>query len=366
MWSSVLSNQRICDGQQFSNNGFPIFVEESESDTSLPIFIEPVVHSEDEGDKNSVLRVNSTLKSPSKIVPNDQAELNPSRTNATGSCSCENTTVALTLPTNGGKRFAPLQSSTPVKKQRKQQTINATEEHTIGATEEHERCTAGDLSVWKLSNVVNLNGCKEKCATTQHGLTEYDILSDHCGFDGKTQPEQNNWISQYFGTHCPSSSDGSKDIKNTLYIVRGKPVCLKVWLAVLSLSTSRFYRLRQLFVEFGDTSNAVQLKRRKSLSTKTKDALAWMEHYFNKVGDKRPDKESILLPTCLTEKRIHEILIEQLYHGDTSKAICLSQFNKLFREEFKNVSIPKRYTMRCAAACSTSSTVANWISNQVG
>ena len=280
---SCPTNEYVTDSS-FSNNGFPIFVEESESDTSLPIFIQPVVHSEDEGDKNSVLRVNSTLKSPSKIVPNDQAELNPSRTNATGSCSCENTTVALTLPTNGGKRFAPLQSSTPVKKHRKQQTINATEEHTIDATEEHERCTAGDLSVWKLSNVVNLNGCKEKCATTQHGLTEYDILSDHCGFDGKTQPEQNNWISQYFGTHCPSSSsDGSKDIKNTLYIVRGKPVCLKVWLAVLSLSASRFYRLRQLFVEFGDTSNAVQLKRRRSLSTKTKDALAWMEHYFNKV-----------------------------------------------------------------------------------
>ena len=58
-------------------------------------------------------------------------------------------------------------------------------------------------------------------------------------------------------------------------------------------------------------------------------------------GDKQPDKDAIVLPMCLTEKRIHEILLDQLHHGDLSKGICLSQFNKLYRQEFRNVTIPK-------------------------
>ena len=232
------------------------------------------------------------------------------------------------------KRATPLHSSTPLKKQRQEDT----DEEMLPCTSSDD---SGSVGVWSLSKVVNFNGCKEKCALKEHELTEYDILSYHCAFDSKTSSDQNDWLIQYFSTHCPLTKDGSKDVKNIVYIVNGKKVCFKLWLEIVSISLSRCYRLRRVFVEYGDTTNAVKQKRRRSLSPKTLEALTWMEHYFNKIGDKRPDKNAILLPTCLTEKRIHEILLDQLYHGDQSKGICLSQFNKLYRQEFKNVTIPK-------------------------
>ena len=65
-----------------------------------------------------------------------------------------------------------------------------------------------------------------------------------------------------------------------------------------------------------------------------------MEQYFSRVGDKRPDKaDSIYLPTCLTETKLYEIFVED--NGDASQCISRSQFNNLFRKDFKNVSIPK-------------------------
>ncbi|XP_065906896.1 uncharacterized protein [Dysidea avara] len=308
---------------------------------SVPIDDEP--GPEDENEVNSSL--DSLPLAPSTISGNsssvDKAAHKNSKKKVTKTCSREPTK----LPKYQAKRFAPLGSSTPSKKQRE-------ENNSSPSCEENNKdnvilpCSllddSGLIGIWNLSNVLNFNGCKEKCALKEHELTEYDALSYHCAFDSKTSVDQNEWLIQYFATHCPLTTDGLKDIKNIVYIVKGKIVCFKLWLEVLSVSMSRFYRLRRQFVEFGDTTNAVKQQRRRSLSPKTLEALTWMEHYFNKIGDKRPDKDAILLPTCLTEKRIHEILLDQLYHGDESKGICLSQFNKLYRQEFKNVSIPKQ------------------------
>ena len=39
-------------------------------------------------------------------------------------------------------------------------------------------------------------------------------------------------------------------------------------------------------------------------------------------------------------------MAEELYHGDESRLISFSQINKLYRSEFKNVSIPKVSTVK--------------------
>lgn len=176
---------------------------------------------------------------------------------------------------------------------------------------------------------------------SEHGLNEHDILAYHHSFDRKSPTEQNQWLIQYFGTHCPSNSEGGKDFKSMLYIVQGKKVCANLWQEVLCLSVARFYRLRRQFLDFGDTTSAAKEKRRRALAPKTREAVAWMEHYFDRIGDKRPDKDAILLPTCLTERKIYQILVDELYHGDSSNTICFSQFNKIYRSCFTNVSIPK-------------------------
>ena len=66
--------------------------------------------------------------------------------------------------------------------------------------------------------------------------------------------------------------------------------------------------------------------------------ISWMQNYFERIGDKRPDKDGIYLPTCLTEKMIYANMSDEFNSEDI---ICFSQFNKLFRNNFSHVSIPK-------------------------
>ena len=69
-------------------------------------------------------------------------------------------------------------------------------------------------------------------------------------------------------------------------------------------------------------------------------AIAWMDSYFQRVGDKRPDKDWIYLPTCLTKGKVYEIMIDGLFEDET-RGISYAKFCQIFNEDFKNVSIPK-------------------------
>ena len=194
------------------------------------------------------------------------------------------------------------------------------------------------LANWELTTVFELNGCSPKCASSVHGLTEFEVLRAHSLFSDKSTQEQNKWILEYFNTHCPSDrSTGDKTPKDLTYVIGGKVVCMNVWLQVLPLSLSRFYRLRQECVKY-EANPGLSYKKPRSQSSKTMDAVAWMAEYFERVGDKRPDKDGIYLPTCLTEKKIYEIMVEQL---GMESCISPSQFNKIFKNDFKHVTIPK-------------------------
>lgn len=124
------------------------------------------------------------------------------------------------------------------------------------------------------------------------------------------------------------------------FILCGKELCLPSWLTILSVSSSRFYEVRKEYLN--GKSNCMAPKKVRSISAKSCQAIAWLSSFFERIGDKRPDKaDGIYLPTCLTEKSIYNKLIEDLYSGDDEKAISFSQFNRLFRTEFSNVTIPK-------------------------
>ena len=64
------------------------------------------------------------------------------------------------------------------------------------------------------------------------------------------------------------------------YAICGKEVCRDLWLATLGISIARFYRVRSLFLE-GKTS-IDQSGQKRGLSLKSNEAVAWMEHYFER------------------------------------------------------------------------------------
>ena len=104
----------------------------------------------------------------------------------------------------------------------------------------------------------NANGrlCKE-CVTKVHELSEYDVFCAHSQFEARTPQEQNQWIVDYFMSHCRVDEAGVRDAKAIIYIVSEKNVCLNVWLKVLSISVSRFYR--GLFGEWRKLFTVIQM-----------------------------------------------------------------------------------------------------------
>ena len=79
---------------------------------------------------------------------------------------------------------------------------------------------------------------------------------------------------------------------------------------------------------------------RKKLKTKTYIAKAWMKSSFQMMGDKMPDSIFIHLPCYLDYKILYNYMLEDLTTvGD--ELISYSQFCKLMKEDFSEVSIPK-------------------------
>lgn len=196
-----------------------------------------------------------------------------------------------------------------------------------------------DKERWQLSAVMEMNGCATRCTTRVHGLTEYDVLVAHSTFWSKSYNHQQQWILDYFQNNCPNNDQGEKDPKNMQYLLCGRTVCQPVWIAAMSISSSRYYAIKSSFMDGNATVDTE--KRPRSLAPKSLAAMAWMTSYFERVGDKRPDKDGIYLPTCLTEIAIYNTMVEELYSGNSSEGICFSQFNKVFRTQFPNVTIPK-------------------------
>ena len=192
---------------------------------------------------------------------------------------------------------------------------------------------------WQLSSVIDLQGCQPRCCMEIHGLSEYDILIAHSSFNSKSPTDQRAWVLQYFDTNCPRNEQGEKDPKSMQYILCGRQVCQALWQAVLSISTSTFYSLRKDFLDGKCTDASVRMR---SMSSKSMEAVAWMGSYFSRIGDKRPDKDGIYLPSCLSEKSIYNLMVEDFNQSDCQDhCVCLSQFNRLFRTHFPNVTIPK-------------------------
>lgn len=239
-----------------------------------------------------------------------------------------NTTVPLSVPpavvmTPSRKRISPAAVRRSPRKPKRKTPIDT-------------NCSSEDA--WQVFTVIEMDGCEDRCATLVHGLTEFEIIQSHAGFSSKTSHQRRQWLFDYFASHCPLNEVGTKDPNSMSFLLCGKEVCQPVWLATFSISQSRFYEVRK---EFLSGQSQAGERRSRSLSAKSQQAIAWMRSYFDRVGDKRPDKDGIYLPSCLTERSIYNYMVETLYKSNANEAVCFSQFNKLYRKYFPNVSIPK-------------------------
>ena len=98
------------------------------------------------------------------------------------------------------------------------------------------------------------------------------------------------------------------------YVIGGKVVCGNVWLQVLPLSLSHFYRLRQECVKYKSESRAKILVLKNNRFFRMDGRI---------LGMCREHKDGIYRPMCLTENDL--IVVEQL---GMERCVSPSQFNK--------------------------------------
>ena len=187
------------------------------------------------------------------------------------------------------------------------------------------------LGQWKLSTVLELNGCgTPQCATETHHLLQSDIMTFHKHFENLSRFCRRKWILDYLVSH----SSG----KDTTFLVSGKVVCQRIWIATLGISQTTFYSIRKFFQE--GTIKFLSERERSPL-LRTSEALAWMENYFALVGDSVPNQMSLHLPSSLTKLSVYQRLHDDLKKRGKNEIVSQSQFFKLWESHFGNVVIPK-------------------------
>ena len=121
------------------------------------------------------------------------------------------------------------------------------------------------------------------------------------------------------------------------FIVRGFAVCKASWIAIHGITHSRIAKVVSMHSSGNLTTTSPDRKRRK---TKTYIAKAWMKTSFQKMGDKMPDSPIIHLPCYLDYRILYKYMADDLATVD-DPVISYSQFCKIMKEDFVEVSIPK-------------------------
>ena len=85
-----------------------------------------------------------------------------------------------------------------------------------------------------------MDGCSYNCVQLVHKLSIPDILTYHNLFSLQPQSLKKQWLLDYFQMNTQSSSE-------TNHSVCGQPVCYQVWLSILGISQSYYYKVRSLF-----------------------------------------------------------------------------------------------------------------------
>lgn len=189
---------------------------------------------------------------------------------------------------------------------------------------------------WDFLTTLKMNGCQEQCATEHHNLHPIDLLTYHNHFAQLSRLSKRQWILDYLNTH--SSRDTSSGEPVTVYLIGGKPVCQSLWVATLGFSSSLFYDVRKMFRN-GHVRIAKEIQR--APLQRTSEAIAWMDTFFNLIGDHMPHRTAVHLPSSLSKSAVYQRMVVDMTGRCKDSIVSLPQFFKVWDEHFHHVTIPK-------------------------
>ena len=180
--------------------------------------------------------------------------------------------------------------------------------------------------------------CSQQCL---QNLTANEILKLYTQFKVLSSVQQRQWLVDKLNENTCCSTSSQND--ETTYIVSGKVVCKAAWCQVLQISPKRV-SLALKVVKQGQISSLEHgNKGKKRPAVKTEDAHAWMEKYFNLLGDHMPHIDQIHLPSWDSQKFVYQrYRDDMLLQGcEEEEVVSLRTFYRLWRDEFPKVVIPE-------------------------
>lgn len=130
---------------------------------------------------------------------------------------------------------------------------------------------------------------------------------------------------------------------NIVFMIRGYAVCKNAWVLVYGIERKLFHNMMALHKSGKFQVASPEKKKRR---TKSFVAKAWMNSTFKKIGDKMPDNVRIHLPCYLDYRILYQYMVVDLAAvGDD--IISYSQFCKMMKTDFKDVSIPNVSDLHC-------------------
>lgn len=187
------------------------------------------------------------------------------------------------------------------------------------------------------SNASLLGYCCCECRCLAR-LNLLEVESCQKNFHARTHLEQRQFL---LDTLSVTASKGSNSLEHN-FTLAGKHLCKTAFLKVLAISEKRMRTITSLYTE-GATISRARLNLQRNNSMKYSTSIAWMEHYFNRIGDKMPHLQQIHLPHFLSKKMVYELMVQDLIDQGMCKEqiISSSHFYAIWREEFRNCVIPK-------------------------
>lgn len=185
------------------------------------------------------------------------------------------------------------------------------------------------------SQLLGLNCCELRCLAT---LSLLEIEKCRKNFQSRTNMEQQQFL---LDTISLTATKSGRSLQHNLTLA-GKQLCRGAFLRALDISEKRMRKITNLYLQ-GVTISPPTLTLKKAKSVKHSTALAWMERYFNRIGDKMPHLQQIHLPHFLSRKMVYELMVQDLMDEGICKQeiISSSHFYAVWREEFRNCIIPK-------------------------
>ena len=128
-------------------------------------------------------------------------------------------------------------------------------------------------------------------------------------------------------------------LESAEFCVAGVEVCTEAFRLIHGISRTKIYEVYQIYKNGYKILSPKKRQVRVRSKLKTNIAIAWMHVYFNRIGEKMPNRISINLPSYLTQQKIYMEMKEQL---EQNKDPCcgFSWFCHLWNERFSNVNIP--------------------------